>query len=63
MKIAFGLLLAASIQNYIRSAQRFADIVRQAGADVILSNHTEFDGSRVSCRCWRKAHPALRIHT
>jgi metallo-beta-lactamase class B len=36
-----------SIQNYIRSAQRFSDIVRQAGADVILSNHTDFDGSKV----------------
>jgi metallo-beta-lactamase class B len=36
-----------SIQNYVRSAQRFSDIVRQAGADVILSNHTEFDGSKL----------------
>jgi metallo-beta-lactamase class B len=36
-----------SIQTYIRSAQRFDDIVRQAGADIILSNHTDWDGSKV----------------
>jgi len=36
-----------SLQNYIRSAQRFSDIARQAGADIILSNHTDWDGSKV----------------
>jgi metallo-beta-lactamase class B len=36
-----------SIDAYIRSAQRFDDIVRQAGADIILSNHTDWDGSKV----------------
>ncbi len=36
-----------SIQNYIRSAGRFSDIVRQAGADMILSNHTDWDGSKI----------------
>ena len=30
------------------SARRFDDIARQAGADVILSNHTDWDGSKVN---------------
>jgi metallo-beta-lactamase class B len=37
-----------SIQNYIRSAQRFSDIVKQAGADVILANHTDWDRSKIN---------------
>ena len=37
-----------SLQSYIRSAQRFSDIVRQAGADMILSNHTDWDRSKVN---------------
>lgn len=32
--------------NYIQSAQRFKTLARNAGADVILSNHTSFDGSK-----------------
>ena len=36
-----------SLDAYVRSAQRFDDIVRQAGADIILSNHTDWDGSKV----------------
>ena len=32
--------------NYIQSAQRFRTLARNAGADVILSNHTAFDGSK-----------------
>ena len=38
----------ASVEMYIRSAQRFSGIVRQAGADIILSNHTDWDGSKVN---------------
>ena len=34
-------------QNYIDSAKRFGDIVARAGADIILSNHTNYDGSKV----------------
>ena len=34
-------------QNYIESAKRFSDIVARAGADIILSNHTNYDGSKV----------------
>ena len=32
--------------NYIESAQRFRTLAKAAGADVILSNHTIFDGSK-----------------
>jgi len=37
-----------SLQAYIRSAQRFNEIVRQAGADIILSNHTDWDQSKIN---------------
>jgi metallo-beta-lactamase class B len=36
-----------SIQNYIQSAKRFTDIARQVGADMILSNHTDWDGTKI----------------
>ena len=36
-----------SLQAYVQSAQRFADIARQANADVLMSNHTDWDGSKV----------------
>jgi metallo-beta-lactamase class B len=32
-------------QQYVASAERFADIARAAGADVLLSNHPQYDGS------------------
>ena len=35
-------------QNYIASATRFADIATKAHADVLLSNHTIFDGSKTN---------------
>jgi metallo-beta-lactamase class B len=31
---------------YAESARRFRDLVAKAGADVILSNHTVYDGSK-----------------
>ena len=34
-------------ETYINSARRFRDIVEKAGADVLLSNHTAWDGSKV----------------
>ena len=37
-----------SVQMYIRSNQRFAGIVKQAGADVILANHTDWDRSKIN---------------
>lgn len=36
----------ASLEQYIQSAQRFDQIAQQAGADIILSNHTDWDGSK-----------------
>jgi len=36
-----------SIEAYIQSARRFDGIVQQAGADIVLSNHTDWDGSKV----------------
>ena len=36
-----------SLEQYTRSAQRFAGIAQQAAADVMMSNHTDWDGSKV----------------
>jgi metallo-beta-lactamase class B len=36
-----------AFQTYIQSADRFRDMVTQAGADVIFANHTNFDNSKV----------------
>jgi metallo-beta-lactamase class B len=36
-----------SLEKYIQSARRFGDIARQAGADIVLSNHTDWDGSKI----------------
>jgi metallo-beta-lactamase class B len=33
-------------ETYIASAERFRDIVTKAGADVLIANHTIFDGSK-----------------
>lgn len=38
----------ASLEAYVQSAQRFDGIARQAGADIILSNHTDWDGSKAN---------------
>jgi metallo-beta-lactamase class B len=37
-----------SLEKYIASAQRFDGIAQQAGADIILSNHTDWDGSKIN---------------
>jgi metallo-beta-lactamase class B len=47
---------------YVNSADRFRDIVAKAGADVIIANHTRFDGTpkKVAALATRKpgqAHP------
>jgi len=34
------------LEAYAKSAERFRDIAAKAGADVILSNHTAYDGSK-----------------
>jgi metallo-beta-lactamase class B len=40
---------------YVASAERFAEIARAAGADVLLSNHPQYDGSTTKL-------PALAAH-
>ncbi|MEO8098285.1 MAG: MBL fold metallo-hydrolase [Acidobacteriota bacterium] len=47
-----------SVQTYIRSAQRFSGIVRQAGAEIILSNHTDWDRSKINLPVLAKGAPA-----
>ena len=46
-----------SVQTYIRSAQRFSGIVRQAGADIILANHTDWDRSKMNLPMLAKRAP------
>jgi metallo-beta-lactamase class B len=46
-----------SLQNYIRSAQRFSGIVKQAGADIILANHTDWDRSKINLPILAKRAP------
>ena len=36
-----------SLEKYVQSAQRFDGIVQKTAADIILSNHTDWDGSKV----------------
>jgi metallo-beta-lactamase class B len=38
----------ASLEQYVASAKRFAEIAKAAGADIILSNHTDWDRSKVN---------------
>jgi metallo-beta-lactamase class B len=50
--IAFNFTISPGRQRdywfktYIASAQRFRDIARKAGADGMIANHTNFDGSK-----------------
>jgi len=46
-----------SLTNYIKSAQRFSELARQAGADVVLSNHTDWDRSKVNLPILAKRTP------
>ena len=46
-----------SVQTYIRSAQRFSGIVKQAGADIILANHTDWDRSKINLPMLAKRAP------
>jgi metallo-beta-lactamase class B len=46
-----------SIQTYIRSATRFSGIVKQAGADIILANHTDWDRSKINLPMLAKRAP------
>jgi len=46
-----------SVQTYIRSAQRFSGLVRQAGADIVFANHTDWDRSKVNLPMLAKRAP------
>src|SRR4029434_3500353 len=36
-----------SFKTYIESAERFRDLATKAGADALISNHTNLDGSKL----------------
>jgi len=46
-----------AVQTYIRSAQRFSAIVKLAGADIILANHTDWDRSKINLPSLAKRAP------
>jgi len=46
-----------AVQNYIKSNQRFSGIVKQAGADIILANHTDWDRSKINLPILAKRAP------
>ena len=48
---------AESIRAYIRSAERFSAIVKQAGADIIFANHTDWDRSKINLPMLAKRAP------
>jgi metallo-beta-lactamase class B len=50
----------ASLQKYIDSAQRFSGIVKQAGADIILANHTDWDRSKINLPMLAKRTPGMQ---
>ncbi len=47
-----------SVETYIASARRFSGIVKDAGADIILSNHTDWDRSKINLPMLAKGAPA-----
>jgi metallo-beta-lactamase class B len=48
------------LQAYANSAARFRDIAAKAGADVILSNHTVYDGSKAKLPAVQARTPGQR---
>jgi metallo-beta-lactamase class B len=46
-----------AFQTYIASAERFSKIVRETGADVLIANHTIFDGSKTKLPAVLKRKP------
>jgi metallo-beta-lactamase class B len=49
-----------SVRTYIRSAQRFSGIVKEAGADIIFANHTDWDRSKINLPLLSQVGPAKR---
>jgi len=50
-------------ETYGSSAQRFQDIASKAGADVLISNHTIYDGSKTKLPALGSEHPVTPIPT
>jgi metallo-beta-lactamase class B len=50
----------ARLAAYTESAARFREVVTTANADVILSNHTEYDGSKTKLPAVRARKPGER---
>ena len=50
-----------ALQQYIDSAQRFSEIVKKAGADIILTNHTDWDRSKINLPALARRAPGTRI--
>ena len=44
-------------ETYINSAERFREVVTKAGADVLIANHTNFDGSKTKLPALAKRKP------
>ena len=44
-------------ETYSQSARRFRDIVRSAGADALISNHTAYDGSKTKLPAVQRRKP------
>ena len=44
-------------ETYSRSAERFRDIVAKAGTDLLISNHTNYDGSKTKLPAMAKRKP------
>ena len=53
----------ATLTQYIASAKKFEEVARQAGADIILSNHTDWDRSKINLPMLAKGPGSLRIPT
>jgi metallo-beta-lactamase class B len=47
-----------TVRTYIRSGQRFSGIVRQAKADIIFANHTDWDRSKMNLPMLAKGAPS-----
>ena len=45
------------LQAYVKSAARFRDVAEGAGADVIITNHTAFDGTLTKLDALQKRKP------
>src|SRR5262245_55348840 len=48
---------SASLNQYIASNKKFQEVAKQAGADIILSNHTDWDRSKINLPILEKRAP------